>query len=488
MNKQFTPEKIISLKPNEVFVFGSNLKGNHHGGAARIASELFGAVYGQGVGMQGQSYAIPTMQGGVETIKPYVDEFITFAKTHPHLIFYVTRIGCGIAGFKDEEIAPLFNDAFNLDNVVLPEKFWHIINHAHQLASETQGMVFHYIKIQFSDEDKAKMEGMSHEEKMSYVKWLKQNNKYIVVHDSPEVHDDEFILNCDRHGHHKIAISERAYVIAAGTKLYSNQYSWGMDFGHKILSVVAKDNSAKDYPHGQFVVLLEDGAIKEFWSDSCVKPLSSEKNFCGLASGCNGLVFGLRNDGAVAVFNAGNNRQVADEVSQWHDIIQIDAGPRHVVGLKRDRTVIAAGKPSACEPLRSWEDIERIYVAKECPWYGKTNDLTFGVDWRSWLHVAGDTWSKGREFWKRICAQYYVNDVVEDGYCLWVRTVDRITRVITYYSEMNYREEIDFVNKYPDFRYYESYGQFKVLVDKTGEFRVLCCDKEVRWWNLQPIE
>ena len=119
----FTPEWITDLKPDEVFVFGSNLAGAHAGGAARVAVECFGAIWGQGVGLQGHSYAIPTMQGGVETIKPYVDEFIAFAKSHPELFFYVTRIGCGIAGFVDEEIAPLFKAAVGLENVCLPENF-----------------------------------------------------------------------------------------------------------------------------------------------------------------------------------------------------------------------------------------------------------------------------------------------------------------------------------------------------------------------------
>lgn len=119
----FTPNFIKSLKPDEIFVFGSNLAGAHGGGAARIAVEDFGAIWGQGVGLQGQCYAIPTMQGGVETIKPYVDEFIDFAKQHKELFFYVTRIGCGIAGFKDEEIAPLFKDAKALENVALPKSF-----------------------------------------------------------------------------------------------------------------------------------------------------------------------------------------------------------------------------------------------------------------------------------------------------------------------------------------------------------------------------
>ena len=119
----FTPEMIQELRPDEVFVFGSNLAGMHGGGAAFAAWRKFGAVMGQGVGLQGQSYAIPTMQGGVETIKPYVDEFIAFAKEHPELFFFVTRIGCGIAGFTDEEIAPLFQEAIGCDNICLPATF-----------------------------------------------------------------------------------------------------------------------------------------------------------------------------------------------------------------------------------------------------------------------------------------------------------------------------------------------------------------------------
>ena len=122
-NREYTSERIIRLEPNEIFVFGSNLAGAHGGGAARIALDFFGAVWGQGVGLQGQSYAIPTMQGGVETIKPYVDEFIDFAKLHPELKFLVTRIGCGIAGFKDEEIGPLFKGATDVENIILPKEF-----------------------------------------------------------------------------------------------------------------------------------------------------------------------------------------------------------------------------------------------------------------------------------------------------------------------------------------------------------------------------
>ena len=125
--KRRAPNSITELKPGEIFVFGSNLAGKHGGGAARYAYEKFGAVWGEGVGLHGQTYAIPTMQGGVDTIKPYVDQFIAFAMQHPEFTFLVTRIGCGIAGFTDEDIAPLFKAAMLVDNILLPGSFCKIL-------------------------------------------------------------------------------------------------------------------------------------------------------------------------------------------------------------------------------------------------------------------------------------------------------------------------------------------------------------------------
>ncbi len=119
--------RIDQLEQDEIFVFGSNLEGRHIGGAAKAANMKFGAVWGVGVGMTGKTYAIPTMQGGVESIRPYVDQFIEFAKSHTDFHFLVTRIGCGIAGFKDEEIAPLFKQALGVMNVYLPKDFYDIL-------------------------------------------------------------------------------------------------------------------------------------------------------------------------------------------------------------------------------------------------------------------------------------------------------------------------------------------------------------------------
>lgn len=125
---RISSNRITHLAPNEIFVFGSNLAGHHCSGAAGMAREKFGAIWGQGVGLQGQCYAIPTMQGGIDTIIPYVDNFLQFAKVHKELLFLVTEIGCGKAGFVVDEIAPLFYRAIveDIDNVFLPLSFYKV--------------------------------------------------------------------------------------------------------------------------------------------------------------------------------------------------------------------------------------------------------------------------------------------------------------------------------------------------------------------------
>lgn len=125
--RRVSPQWITTLADDEVFVFGSNLEGLHGGGAALLAYERFGAIWGQGTGLQGKSYGIPTMHGGIDTIAPYVDEFIAFAREHRELRFLVTEIGCGIAGFTVGEMAPLFKDAMDEENIYLPQRFIDIL-------------------------------------------------------------------------------------------------------------------------------------------------------------------------------------------------------------------------------------------------------------------------------------------------------------------------------------------------------------------------
>lgn len=122
-SSNITPDFITELKDNEIFVFGSNLEGKHFGGAARIAYNNFGAEWGVGNGPTGRCYALPTMQGGIETIRPYVNEFLDYARRHPQEQFLLTRVGCGIAGFKDSEIAPLFAEGRELANVSIPRQW-----------------------------------------------------------------------------------------------------------------------------------------------------------------------------------------------------------------------------------------------------------------------------------------------------------------------------------------------------------------------------
>ncbi len=123
----YTPDYIDSLLPNQIFVFGSNILGYHTGGASRMARKNFGAVWGQPEGLQGQSYAIPVDFGKGQVqekaVKDSIDKFIQFAKEHPENQFLVTRIGCGLGGFQDKDMALYFKEALKLDNVCLPRSF-----------------------------------------------------------------------------------------------------------------------------------------------------------------------------------------------------------------------------------------------------------------------------------------------------------------------------------------------------------------------------
>lgn len=126
-------EPITSLKPNEIFVFGSNLAGIHGAGAAKIAYREFGAELHVGEGMTGRCYAIPTKDEKlrvrpIEDIGHSIFKFINTAKRRPDLTFLVTPIGCGLAGFTIEQIAPWFNEARALSNVVLPPEFLNYLN------------------------------------------------------------------------------------------------------------------------------------------------------------------------------------------------------------------------------------------------------------------------------------------------------------------------------------------------------------------------
>ncbi len=124
--ERVTPSVVKELERNEVFVFGSNVLGYHDGGTARTALKCFGAEYGKGEGLQGQSYAIPTMEGR-RSMADAISRFTTFAREHCELCFLVTPIGCGIAGYSPELVAPMFLDAAHLPNVYLPISFWKIL-------------------------------------------------------------------------------------------------------------------------------------------------------------------------------------------------------------------------------------------------------------------------------------------------------------------------------------------------------------------------
>ena len=127
MPYQYHDESIITSLPEDtIFVFGSNLAGQHAGGAARTAHKYFGAVMGVGRGWAGQSFAIPTLnehlqQMPLSQIEHYVEDFKVYAKNHPKMKYFLTPIGCGIAGYQIKDIAPFFKGISA--NVILPQSF-----------------------------------------------------------------------------------------------------------------------------------------------------------------------------------------------------------------------------------------------------------------------------------------------------------------------------------------------------------------------------
>ena len=129
----FTPDYIDSLKPGQVFVFGSNMIGYHSGGASLMAMQRFGAIWGQAEGPQGECYAIPVDIRGeaVDNVSNYmkrhINKFLLYAKNHKEKTFLVTRIGCGAAGFEEEFMAPFFKEALEQENVSLPKSFVEIL-------------------------------------------------------------------------------------------------------------------------------------------------------------------------------------------------------------------------------------------------------------------------------------------------------------------------------------------------------------------------
>lgn len=117
-------EKFKPMPEGAVFVFGSNEAGYHGGGAAREAYEKFGAVWNKGIGHYGQSYALPTKDTNVQTlplahIQHYVDRFLDYVMRNPNLTFYLTKIGCGLAGLTEEQIKPMFAGR-RYDNIIYP--------------------------------------------------------------------------------------------------------------------------------------------------------------------------------------------------------------------------------------------------------------------------------------------------------------------------------------------------------------------------------
>ncbi|MCQ2288432.1 MAG: hypothetical protein MJZ74_04980 [Muribaculaceae bacterium] len=126
-SQRVTPDRINNLKPNEIFVFGTDTHGKHSNWSARYAVSHFGAQPGVAEGLQGQSYALPIASHDIRLTELSIKRFVAFAQAHPHLQFYVPMVGCGAAGLTPETIAPLFKECILLENVMMPQAFWNTL-------------------------------------------------------------------------------------------------------------------------------------------------------------------------------------------------------------------------------------------------------------------------------------------------------------------------------------------------------------------------
>ena len=236
-NRRFTPERITHLAENEIFVFGSNLAGAHGGGAARTALEHFGAIWGVGVGLQGQSYAIPTMHGGTDAIRPYVDQFIQFAAEHPQFTFLVTRIGCGIAAFSAGDIAPLFAKAIDMENVILPRDFVDVIEKEKTQGSSDMASWTAESRARFMDRYASLMQKVKSGDRSYYYK-IKEMRADIFQNTIALVNQGFYIAENGR----KIVFDNDRML--SGTKFYSQQLNVSdipaID-GHTTVEVVDAD-------------------------------------------------------------------------------------------------------------------------------------------------------------------------------------------------------------------------------------------------------
>ena len=132
MTNRITPEQIDRLRENELFVCGTNVAGKHKKGAAYTAYKRFGATPGRCHGIDNSCYGIPTKDAALKVlplgrIAKYVQNMIDDAVNYPEKIFLVTKIGCGLAGYTPADIAPLFEDAVDVENIHLPQEFWDIL-------------------------------------------------------------------------------------------------------------------------------------------------------------------------------------------------------------------------------------------------------------------------------------------------------------------------------------------------------------------------
>jgi hypothetical protein len=456
--QKITPSNIIKLKKNEIFVFGSNLLGEHLGGAAKFALDKFGAVLGQPIGLQGKSYAFPTLDTQMKkldlgALKIYVRELQVCAINNPQLHFLITEVGCGIAGFTHAEIAPLFKDLLGLDQFSLPQAFIDILTvkkekYGHVLISE-QFELDALVEIKAGEQFWIEGINLSLKHRFSIYGKLVINspigrNSSVVARENSSV-EAWGNSSVEAWGNSSVVARENSSVEAWGN---SSVEAWGnssvVAWGNS--SVVARENSSVVARENSSVVARENSSVVAWGNSSVV----ARENSSVVARENSSVV--ARENSSVEAW--GNSSVVARENSSvvaWENSSVVAWG-NSSVEARENSSVVAWGNSSVVarenSSVEAWENSSVVA-------WGNSSVVARG---NSSVEARGNSSVVARGNSSVKTNIYYLGLVLLFGFsALWIpknskakyEQKSKTTTVITYHNETKFleREGVNVVDK-----------------------------------------
>jgi hypothetical protein len=544
LSNRCTPENITSLKPNQVFVFGSKPNGHHKSGAAKIAKEKFGAIDGVGEGFNGNSYAIEVHKRHLKKMAISILKFIDFAKKNRDLYFLVIPIGCGSAGLPESFIAHLFVDAIYVNNIFLPKSFitqlYNPISY-YRIRGQRYGilqillqkksngpkidivqleLLACLLKEQLIKEYPREMEIV---ERLSIIEdsyrgsSLYENEerdmllgrqdaialyerdvdwKYLFLIDSPDdtkLAKDGYILNSDNAGNHRIAFTNKRAAVAFGKVLKMRDET--EDYVHVFKNEIMSVDSIGD----DFIVLLCNNQVVRLQGDVETE-LFKDIRVKSIACGCGGI-FALDVNGFVHVEDMVNDLAILNEIKTWNNIKQISAGPNIIAGVTQGGKVLMFSMSNLSEPgyipgnyrnmsnhfteipwtpLDGWADVVKVFVTKDLD--EDQPNVVYGITRSGKILIGGRVWFDKYEYYKEMVSLRNVTDIIEDGMTTLVRFNDGKIKLCCYHSEMYYEEQLAFLKKHHSIKGISMKGKFNfVAIDKDEKIYLMYGYQEQDW-------